>query len=152
MGSFVGEFMIKKKRKLRPPVVFSDRINGRIQLMILFTKKQAKSCHRNTMITEDMAGFVEKAEVESVEIRSLFGCETKAGVCAHCYGISLATGKQVPKIGDAVGIHGCPINWRTWYPSLTMRTFHTGGVATTEDVTQGLPRVQELLESREPKR
>ncbi|HKM02668.1 MAG TPA: DNA-directed RNA polymerase subunit beta' [Bacilli bacterium] len=150
-GFIVSAIYDKKENSDRPVVLLSDRINGRYSVNDIVDPKTGEVLvHRNTMITEDMAAIVEKAEVESVEIRSLFGCETKAGVCAHCYGISLATGKQV-KIGDAVGIMAAQSIGEPG-TQLTMRTFHTGGVATTEDVTQGLPRVQELLESREPKR
>ena len=150
-GFLVSAIYDKKENSDKPVVALSDRITGRYSVHdIIHPTTGEILVHGNTMITEDMAEIVDNAGVESVEIRSLFGCETRGGVCAHCYGISLATGKEV-KIGDAVGIMAAQSIGEPG-TQLTMRTFHTGGVATTEDVTQGLPRVQELLESREPKR
>ena len=113
----------------------------------------------NTMITEDQANAIvsagknEKGEVvgeqiTEVEIRSLFTCQTKDGVCQHCYGMNMATGKLV-KLGEAVGIMAAQSIGEPG-TQLTMRVFHTGGMAGT-DITQGLPRVQELVESRNPK-
>ncbi|MFA6370965.1 MAG: DNA-directed RNA polymerase subunit beta', partial [Bacilli bacterium] len=84
-----------------------------------------------------------------VEIRSVFGCETKGGICRHCYGRNLATGK-LAEVGDAVGVMAAQSIGEPG-TQLTMRTFHSGGVAGGEDVTQGLPRVQELFEARNPK-
>ena len=101
------------------------------------------------LIEEDTAQKIVDAGITQVEIRSLFGCETKDGVCVHCYGRNLATGKLV-EIGEAVGIMAAQSIGEPG-TQLTMRTFHTGGVATTEDITQGLPRVQELFEARTPK-
>lgn len=104
----------------------------------------------NTMMDESLAKKICDAGIEKVEIRSLFTCETKDGVCIHCYGRNLATGETV-KIGDAVGIMAAQSIGEPG-TQLTMRTFHTGGVAGADsDITQGLPRVQELLEARNPK-
>lgn len=103
----------------------------------------------NTLIEEADAKAIVNAGITKVEIRSLFGCNTKDGVCQHCYGRNLATGKPV-EIGEAVGIMAAQSIGEPG-TQLTMRTFHSGGVATTEDITQGLPRVQELFESRNPK-
>ena len=103
----------------------------------------------NTLIEEADAKAIVNAGIKQVEIRSLFGCNTKDGVCQHCYGRNLATGKPV-EIGEAVGIMAAQSIGEPG-TQLTMRTFHSGGVATTEDITQGLPRVQELFESRNPK-
>ncbi len=102
----------------------------------------------NTMIDETLAKKIIDAGIESVEIRSLFSCETKDGVCVHCYGRNLATG-DIVKVGDAVGIMAAQSIGEPG-TQLTMKTFHTGGVAGS-DITQGLPRVQELLEARNPK-
>ena len=90
---------------------------------------------------EVMADKVVAAGIKSVEIRSLFTCETKNGVCVHCYGRNLATGELV-KVGDAVGIMAAQSIGEPG-TQLTMRTFHTGGVASGDggDITQGLPRV-----------
>ena len=103
----------------------------------------------NTMIDEKLAKEIVNAGIKEVEIRSLFGCQTKDGVCQHCYGRNLATGKPV-EIGEAVGIMAAQSIGEPG-TQLTMRTFHSGGVATSEDITQGLPRVQELFEARNPK-
>ncbi len=103
----------------------------------------------NTLIDEKSAQEIVDAGITEVEIRSLFGCETKDGVCIHCYGRNLATGKEV-QIGEAVGIMAAQSIGEPG-TQLTMRTFHSGGVASTEDITQGLPRVQELFEARTPK-
>lgn len=104
---------------------------------------------QNTLIEEKDAKAVVAAGIKEVEIRSLFGCQTKDGVCQHCYGRNLATGKSV-SIGEAVGIMAAQSIGEPG-TQLTMRTFHSGGVATSEDITQGLPRVQELFEARNPK-
>ena len=88
------------------------------------------------------------AGVETVRVRSVLTCESKLGVCAACYGRSLPTGKSVD-IGEAVGIIAAQSIGEPG-TQLTMRTFHTGGVA-GEDITQGLPRVQEIFEARVPK-
>ena len=103
----------------------------------------------NTLITEELADAIVEAGIKQVEIRSLFGCKTKDGVCQHCYGRNLATGKPVD-IGEAVGIMAAQSIGEPG-TQLTMRTFHSGGVATNDDITQGLPRVQELFEARNPK-
>lgn len=103
----------------------------------------------NTMIDEVLAKKICDAGIKEVEIRSLFGCETKDGVCAHCYGRNLATG-EVVEIGEAVGIMAAQSIGEPG-TQLTMRTFHSGGVASSDDITQGLPRVQELFEARNPK-
>ncbi len=89
------------------------------------------------------------AGVETVKVRSVLTCESAVGVCAACYGRSLATGKTVD-IGEAVGIIAAQSIGEPG-TQLTMRTFHTGGVASADDITQGLPRVQELFEARTPK-
>ena len=102
----------------------------------------------NTMIDDDKAKRIVECGIKEVEIRSLFGCQTKDGVCVHCYGRNLATGQEV-KVGEAVGIMAAQSIGEPG-TQLTMRTFHTGGVAGS-DITQGLPRVQELVEARSPK-
>jgi DNA-directed RNA polymerase subunit beta' len=102
----------------------------------------------NTMIDDTQAKAVVKAGIKEVEIRSLFTCQTKNGVCQHCYGRNMATGRLV-EVGEAVGIMAAQSIGEPG-TQLTMRVFHTGGMAGT-DITQGLPRVQELVESRNPK-
>ncbi len=102
----------------------------------------------NTMITDDAAEAIVAAGIKEVEIRSLFTCQTKNGVCQHCYGRNMATGRLV-ELGEAVGIMAAQSIGEPG-TQLTMRVFHTGGMAGS-DITQGLPRVQELVEARNPK-
>ncbi|WP_409303737.1 DNA-directed RNA polymerase subunit beta' [Peribacillus sp. SCS-155] len=102
----------------------------------------------NELITEDLATYVEASGVEQVWIRSAFTCNTSHGVCKKCYGRNLATGQEV-EVGEAVGIIAAQSIGEPG-TQLTMRTFHTGGVA-GDDITQGLPRIQEIFEARNPK-
>ncbi|MBE6763846.1 MAG: DNA-directed RNA polymerase subunit beta' [Ruminococcaceae bacterium] len=105
---------------------------------------------RDVMMTEKEAELlVKQYGVERINIRSVLTCEAKHGVCAHCYGANLATVEPV-SIGEAVGIIAAQSIGEPG-TQLTMRTFHTGGVASSEDITQGLPRVEELFEARKPK-
>ncbi len=103
----------------------------------------------NEMISEDMADEIVKAGIEEVEIRSIFTCKSKTGVCAKCYGKNMSNNNPV-QIGEAVGIIAAQSIGEPG-TQLTMRTFHTGGIASTGDITQGLPRVEELFEARKPK-
>jgi DNA-directed RNA polymerase subunit beta' len=100
------------------------------------------------LITEDVVAKIMDAGIEEVIIRSVFTCNTKHGVCRHCYGMNLATGEAV-EIGEAVGTIAAQSIGEPG-TQLTMRTFHTGGVA-GDDITQGLPRIQEIFEARNPK-
>lgn len=102
----------------------------------------------NEMITEDLTKAIIDAGVEEVTIRSVFTCNTKHGVCRHCYGRNMATGLDV-EVGEAVGTIAAQSIGEPG-TQLTMRTFHTGGVA-GDDITQGLPRIQEIFEARNPK-
>ncbi|MCT3132760.1 DNA-directed RNA polymerase subunit beta' [Lactococcus lactis] len=103
----------------------------------------------DTLISEDIARKIIDAGVKEVTIRSVFTCKTPHGVCKHCYGINLATGDAV-EVGEAVGTIAAQSIGEPG-TQLTMRTFHTGGVASSSDITQGLPRVQEIFEARNPK-
>ena len=130
-------------------VPLKDRLVGRYSCHdIVDPNTGVVICEGNTLMDEDIADKIIKAGIKKVEIRSLFGCETKDGVCVHCYGRNLASGK-VASIGDTVGIMAAQSIGEPG-TQLTMRTFHTGGVAGS-DITQGLPRVQELFEARKPK-
>ncbi|MBM7699834.1 DNA-directed RNA polymerase subunit beta' [Kurthia huakuii] len=100
------------------------------------------------LITAELARKITEANIETVTIRSAFTCNTKHGVCKKCYGMNLATGDEV-EVGEAVGIIAAQSIGEPG-TQLTMRTFHTGGVAGA-DITQGLPRIQEIFESRNPK-
>lgn len=102
----------------------------------------------NELITEDIATLIDEAGIEQMHIRSAFTCNTRHGVCKKCYGRNLATGTDV-EVGEAVGIIAAQSIGEPG-TQLTMRTFHTGGVA-GDDITQGLPRIQELFEARNPK-
>ena len=142
-------------------VPLRDRLVGRFSLHEIVNSDSGEVIvPANTLIDEKCAQEVENAvkgghikdekgnPVKEVEIRSLFGCQTKNGVCVHCYGRNLATG-QVVNLGEAVGIMAAQSIGEPG-TQLTMRTFNTGGVAGS-DITSGLPRVQELVEARNPK-
>ena len=103
----------------------------------------------NTMIFEEQAAEIVAAGVQQVEVRTILRCLAKRGVCVHCYGADLAHGNPVA-IGEAVGVIAAQSIGEPG-TQLTMRTFHTGGVAGS-DITQGLPRVEELFEARKPKK
>ncbi len=103
----------------------------------------------NEMITEDMAKEIVAAGIKEVSIRSVFTCNSRHGVCAKCYGKNMATGSPI-QVGEAVGTIAAQSIGEPG-TQLTMRTFHTGGIAATGDITQGLPRVEELFEARRPK-
>ena len=105
---------------------------------------------RDTMMGEkEVRTLIDTYQVERIRIRSVLTCHARHGVCAHCYGANLATVDPV-SVGEAVGIIAAQSIGEPG-TQLTMRTFHTGGVASAEDITQGLPRVEELFESRRPK-
>ena len=103
----------------------------------------------NTMISEEKAAEIVAAGITEVEVRTVLQCRAKRGVCVHCYGADLAHGTPVA-IGEAVGVIAAQSIGEPG-TQLTMRTFHTGGVAGS-DITQGLPRVEELFEARKPKK
>ena len=107
-------------------------------------------CDTDRMLTKEDAKKIVKAGIERIEIRSILTCHSHHGVCQKCYGANLANNKPVT-VGEAVGIVAAQSIGEPG-TQLTMRTFHTGGIASTEDITQGLPRVEELFEARKPKR
>jgi DNA-directed RNA polymerase subunit beta' len=147
-GTLVTDIVDTKENKVIVP--FSDRIIGRYPLVDIVNPKTKKVIvDANTMITELSAKEIIAANIKELVIRSLFGCQTQNGVCKKCYGRNLATGSIV-ELGEAIGIVAAQSIGEPG-TQLTMRTFHTGGVAGTSDITQGLPRVQELLEARNPK-
>ncbi len=106
-------------------------------------------CTTDRMLTKEDAKRIVDAGIERIEIRSILTCHSHHGVCQKCYGANLATNKPVT-VGEAVGIVAAQSIGEPG-TQLTMRTFHTGGIASTEDITQGLPRVEELFEARRPK-
>ncbi|MBR0414343.1 MAG: DNA-directed RNA polymerase subunit beta' [Clostridia bacterium] len=103
----------------------------------------------NKLISADDAKMIVDAGATEAKIRSLLTCRSKTGVCMRCYGVNLATGRHV-SIGESVGVIAAQSIGEPG-TQLTMRTFHTGGVASVADITQGLPRVEELFEARKPK-
>ena len=103
----------------------------------------------DTMITEDIADKIVEAGIEKLEVRSVIGCHSKQGVCQKCYGMGLAR-RNLVSIGESVGIVAAQSIGEPG-TQLTMRTIHSGGVAGVADITQGLPRVEELFEARKPK-
>ncbi|MDD2485171.1 MAG: DNA-directed RNA polymerase subunit beta' [bacterium] len=128
-----------------------DRVLGRVSLeTILHPETGDLILENNKIIDEDAALAIEKAGIKAVKVRSALTCRARSGLCAACYGRDLATGSMV-EIGEAVGTIAAQSIGEPG-TQLTMRTFHTGGVALRgEDITQGLPRVEELFEARKPK-
>ncbi|WLR58087.1 DNA-directed RNA polymerase subunit beta' [Guptibacillus hwajinpoensis] len=126
-----------------------DRLVGRVAFKkVRHPETNEVLVEKNNLITEDIATEIVEAGIENVYIRSAFTCSTSHGVCKKCYGRNLATGTRV-EVGEAVGIIAAQSIGEPG-TQLTMRTFHTGGVA-GDDITQGLPRIQELFEARNPK-
>ncbi|MFC0190578.1 DNA-directed RNA polymerase subunit beta' [Fictibacillus aquaticus] len=126
-----------------------ERLIGRTVFKTVFhPETKAVVVGKNELITEDLALAIEEMGITDVHIRSVFTCDTRHGVCKKCYGRNLATGSDV-EVGEAVGIIAAQSIGEPG-TQLTMRTFHTGGVA-GDDITQGLPRIQELFEARNPK-
>jgi len=127
-----------------------DRIVGRFtNKKVINPETKEVICDKLTFVTEQIADKIVNAGVEEVEIRTILTCASAHGVCQKCYGRNLATGNLV-EIGEAIGVMAAQSIGEPG-TQLTMRTFHTGGVAGGEDITQGLPRVQELFEARIPK-
>ncbi|MBC5580296.1 DNA-directed RNA polymerase subunit beta' [Anaerofilum sp. BX8] len=127
-----------------------ERLLGRYPVNdILDPETGALLVSKDTMMHEDEAKKVVEAGIKKVHIRSVLGCRAQHGCCAKCYGANLANGRPVT-IGEAVGIISAQSIGEPG-TQLTMRTFHTGGIANAEDITQGLPRVEELFEARRPK-
>ena len=146
-GFMVREIRDTKKDQVIVPLL--DRLIGRYTVREVINPTTGEIIvGANELMDENTAKAIVNAGVKEVEIRSLFTCETKDGVCVHCYGRNLATGKLV-EIGEAVGVMAAQSIGEPG-TQLTMRTFHTGGVA-GGDITDGLPRVAELFEARNPK-
>ncbi|MGN0572086.1 MAG: DNA-directed RNA polymerase subunit beta' [Candidatus Fimenecus sp.] len=134
-----------------------ERLTGRYLLEDFVDETTGELIHsKDEMMTEDVAEKIadlvnarENPEDRRIKIRSLLTCESEHGVCIKCYGSNLATGEPVT-VGEAVGIIAAQSIGEPG-TQLTMRTFHTGGIASSQDITQGLPRVEELFEARKPK-
>ena len=142
----------------------SDRLEGRFLLedainpstgeVVWFATEQfdddGNKIANSGVVTKAGAKAIVAAGIEKIQIRSILTCRSRHGVCKKCYGSNLATNKAVT-VGEAVGIIAAQSIGEPG-TQLTMRTFHTGGIANAEDITQGLPRVEELFEARRPKR
>ena len=127
-----------------------ERLVGRYAFEdILNPKDGSIIVKKDELIDEETAHFIQEIGIEEVKVRSVLTCQTKHGVCAKCYGRNLATGNIV-NIGESVGIIAAQSIGEPG-TQLTMRNFHSGGVANADDITQGLPRVEELFEARKPK-
>ncbi len=134
-GKFTGESLGK-------------RLRGRVLLEDVKDKDGNVAAKKNQLVTRELAVKIEQANPESVRIRSLITCKAKDGVCRMCYGYDLSK-NQLVEIGQAVGIVTAQAIGEPG-TQLTMRTFHTGGVASVGDITMGLPRVQDIFEARPP--
>ena len=129
---------------------FGNRIRGRYPVNDIYSPKTGELLHsKNVLMMPEDAEKFEKHGIDKVYIRTILGCRARSGVCATCYGMNLATSKEV-NLGEAVGIIAAQSIGEPG-TQLTMRTFHSGGVA-GDDITQGLPRVEELFEARRPKK
>ena len=145
-GVWVGDLIVDGTKK----ETLSERIYGRVSVDDIVNPKTGELIVKaNEMITKEQAELIENLGFEKVQIRSLFTCRCKHGVCAKCYGRDLSN-KNMVTVGEAVGIVAAQSIGEPG-TQLTMRTFHTGGVASALDITQGLPRVEEIFEARKPK-
>ena len=146
-GIIVSEILNSDGKELES---FKERLVGRFTIGdVLHPETGEVILPDDTMISEDDADRIIAAGIKSLEVRSILRCLAKRGVCAHCYGADLASGREV-SIGEAVGVIAAQSIGEPG-TQLTMRTFHTGGVAGS-DITQGLPRIEELFEARRPKK
>ncbi len=147
-GVVVKDLINEKDGSVIEPL--EERILGRFAAKKVIDPETKKVLvEAGEMITENIASKIIKAGITKVEIRSVLTCKSEGGVCQKCYGRNLATGNLV-ETGEAVGVMAAQSVGEPG-TQLTMRTFHTGGVASAEDITQGLPRVEELFEARTPK-
>jgi DNA-directed RNA polymerase subunit beta' len=129
---------------------FGNRIRGRFPLEDICDPNTGELLiSKDRLMMEEDAALLEAHGIHSVRIRTVLGCKARSGVCAHCYGMNLAT-SEVVNLVEAVGIIAAQSIGEPG-TQLTMRTFHTGGIA-GDDITQGLPRVEELFEARKPKK
>ena len=147
-GAWVTQIIDERDKNVLEPL--QDRIIGRYTIGPVVNPTTGEVIvGDDEMITEEQANAIVAAGIDKVYIRTVIQCHSRYGVCAHCYGADLASGKQV-NVGEAVGIIAAQSIGEPG-TQLTMRTFHSGGVAGS-DITQGLPRVEELFEARQPKK
>ncbi len=143
---------VKEIKDGRTIKTLHDRLVGRTtakEIPVVHPETGEVIIEANTLITDKGADRIVEAGITEVAVRSVLTCKTRIGICSKCYGANLASGKQVD-IGEAVGIIAAQSIGEPG-TQLTMRTFHTGGAASGDDITQGLPRVTELFEARKPK-
>ena len=128
----------------------SERIAGRFAVNDVIDPNTGELIvQANTMITKEQAAQIENAGIQSVAIRTVLSCKAKVGICAKCYGKNMST-KEVVPYGEAVGIIAAQAIGEPG-TQLTMNVFHEGGISAGDDITQGLPRIEELFEARKPK-
>lgn len=142
--------ILTKKESEEMGVRLSDRVIGRYLAGDVKDANGRVVAKKDELITEDIADKIKAADVNDIHIRSVLSCKLNRGVCVKCYGWDLGYNKPV-KLGTAAGIIAAQSIGEPG-TQLTMRTFHTGGIAGVEDITQGLPRVEEIFEARPPKR
>jgi DNA-directed RNA polymerase subunit beta' len=142
--------VVTKRDSLAMNESLVKRVKGRVLAADVMNKKGKKIAEAGQVIDEEVAAKLEQADPDEVRIRSILTCKSKRGVCQKCYGWDLGYNKLVKK-GVAVGIVAAQSIGEPG-TQLTMRTFHTGGVAGGGDITQGLPRVEEIFEARPVKR
>ena len=148
----IDVFEIKNGNEMIEPL--NERLVGRFLVEDLVDEETGELVisHNKLMNESDadrVAAYMKEHKIDKIKIRSVLHCESEHGVCAKCYGANLANG-NLASVGEAVGIISAQSIGEPG-TQLTMRTFHTGGIASAEDITQGLPRVEELFESRKPK-
>ena len=145
---FVEVSAFKDNNEMIEPLC--DRIRGRWSVEDIYNPETNDLIvKKDSMITPDQAELIESLGIETVKIRTILTCKAKVGVCGKCYGANMASGKM-SQIGEPVGIIAAQSIGEPG-TQLTMRNFHEGGIASSDDITQGLPRVEELFEARRPK-
>ncbi|WP_017191795.1 DNA-directed RNA polymerase subunit beta' [Poinsettia branch-inducing phytoplasma] len=149
-GSDKGVSVEAITRDEKEIISLSERIFGRFTSEdIIHPEAQEVILAKNEVITREIIKVILEANITKVKIRSVLTCNCEYGICTKCYGLNLVTNKNV-EIGEAVGVVAAQSIGEPG-TQLTMRTFHTGGVLSVADITQGLPRIQELFEARKPK-
>ncbi|WBL31276.1 DNA-directed RNA polymerase subunit beta' [Candidatus Phytoplasma sacchari] len=149
-GSDKGIFIEAIVRDEKEIISLEQRIFGRFSAEnIINPVTQELILNKNELITKEIISKIIESNIKKVKIRSVLNCNFDHGICSRCYGLNLATNKNV-EIGEAVGVIAAQSIGEPG-TQLTMRTFHTGGVLAVSDITQGLPRIQELFEARKPK-